>query len=135
MSTNLKTLISKLNPTCRQAAERAINICMAQGHYEVDLEHLFLALLETLDNDFALLLKAYGISANALEKDLTNEISRFKRGNTRTPVFSTHLPTLFEHAWLLASLDAVTPICKSTRRYKSNSILISHSSHVSSRAA
>ncbi len=105
MSTNLKTLISKLNPACRQAAERAINICMSQGHYEVDLEHLFLALLETPDNDFALLLKAYGISANALEKDLTNEISHFKRGNTRTPVFSTHLPTLFEHAWLLASLD------------------------------
>ena len=113
MSTNLKTLISKLNPTCRQAAERAINICMAQGHYEVDLEHLFLALLETPDNDFALLLKAYGISANALEKDLTKEISRFKRGNTRTPVFSTHLPTLFEHAWLLASLDAGTTSIRS----------------------
>ena len=110
---NLKTLISKLNPVCRQASERAINICMSQGHYEVDLEHVFLALLEKSDNDFALLLKSYGISASALEKDLTNEISRFKRGNTRTPVFSTHLPTLFEHAWLLTSLDAQTTSIRS----------------------
>ena len=113
MSTNLKTLISKLNATCRQAAERAINICMSQGQYEVDLEHLFLALLETPDNDFALLLKAYGVSPSALEKDLTHEISLFKRGNTRTPVFSTHLPTLFEHAWLLASLDTQTSSIRS----------------------
>ena len=113
MSTNLKTLISKLNATCRQAAERAINICMSQGQYEVDLEHLFLALLETPDNDFALLLKAFGVSPSALEKDLTHEISSFKRGNTRTPVFSTHLPTLFEHAWLLASLDAQTSSIRS----------------------
>lgn len=113
MSTNLKTLISKLNSTCRQASERAINICMAQGHYEVDLEHVFLALLEQPDNDFVLLLKIYGISASALESDLTREISRFKRGNTRTPVFSPHLPTLFEHAWLLASLDTQTTSIRS----------------------
>ena len=46
MATPLKTLIGKLNQTCRQAAERAASLCMAQGHYEVDLEHLFLALLE-----------------------------------------------------------------------------------------
>ncbi|MEO7057246.1 MAG: type VI secretion system ATPase TssH, partial [Caldimonas sp.] len=38
--------------------------------------------------------------------DLEREIGRFKTGNTRTPVFSTHLATLLEHAWLIASLDA-----------------------------
>ncbi|MGE8589237.1 MAG: type VI secretion system ATPase TssH, partial [Alcaligenes sp.] len=36
------------------------------------------------------------------------EIGRFKNGNTRTPVFSAHLPKLFEHAWLIASLDTQT---------------------------
>ena len=44
MSNNLKTLISKLNDTTRRALERAANLCMARGNYEVDLEHLFLAL-------------------------------------------------------------------------------------------
>lgn len=40
-----------------------------------------------------------------LEADLQAEIGRFKAGNSRTPVFSPHLPKLFEHAWLIASLD------------------------------
>ena len=106
MSTNLKTLISKLDDTSRKAAERAASLCMAQGHYEVDLEHLFLALLEQPRSDFALLCKHFDVSDAELQRDLRTELGRFKKGNTRTPVFSSHLPTLFEHAWLIASLDA-----------------------------
>src|SRR3954467_384552 len=106
MSTNLKTLISKLNDTSRKAAERAASLCMSQGHYEVDVEHLFVALLEQPRSDFALLCKRYDVSASELQRDLEGEIRRFKNGNTRTPVFSQHLPTLLEHAWLIASLDS-----------------------------
>ncbi|KGM51278.1 ATPase AAA [Lysobacter concretionis Ko07 = DSM 16239] len=108
MSSNLKTLIGKLNGTCRQAAERAANLCLAQGHYEVDLEHLLLALLEPPRADVALIIQRSGLGADSLRQDLENEIARFKTGNTRTPVFSPHLPALFEHAWLLASLDEQT---------------------------
>ncbi|QBG99209.1 type VI secretion system ATPase TssH [Xanthomonas oryzae] len=108
MSINLKTLISKLDDTCRQAAERAANLCMARGNYEVDLEHLFLALLEQPQSDFVLIARRCGISPETLERDLSEEVGRFKAGNTRTPVFSQHLPTLFEHAWLIASLDSET---------------------------
>jgi type VI secretion system protein VasG len=106
MSNNLKTLIGKLNDTTRHAAERAASLTMARGHYEVDLEHIFLALLEQPQSDFALLCKRFDISAGALQGDLEREIGRFKNGNTRTPVFSSHLPTLFEHAWLIASLES-----------------------------
>jgi type VI secretion system protein VasG len=108
MSNNLKTLISKLNDTTRRAAERAANLCMARGNYEVDLEHVFLALLESPQSDFALLCKKSGISTTELQRDLENEIGRFKTGNTRTPVFSQHLPVLLEHAWLIASLESHT---------------------------
>ncbi|QOW19667.1 type VI secretion system ATPase TssH [Lysobacter ciconiae] len=108
MNTNLKTLIGKLNDTCRQSAERAANLCMARGNYEVDLEHLFLALLEHPQGDVALIAQRSGIGVDSLRKDLEAEVGRFKAGNTRTPVFSQHLPTLFQHAWLLASLDSHT---------------------------
>ncbi|HET7795591.1 MAG TPA: Clp protease N-terminal domain-containing protein, partial [Rhizobacter sp.] len=108
MSNNLKTLISKLNDTTRRAAERAASLCMARGNYEVDLEHLFLALLENPQGDLALLCKKSGIAVSELQRDLENEIGRFKTGNTRTPVFSQHLPVLLEHAWLIASLESHT---------------------------
>jgi type VI secretion system protein VasG len=106
MSNNLKTLISKLNDNCRRAAERAASICMSKSHFEVDIEHLFLALLEQPQSDFTLICQRSDVSPTALARDLETELTRFKNGNTRTPVFSSHLPTLLEHAWLIASLDA-----------------------------
>lgn len=106
MSTSLNTLIAKLNPTCRQAALLAANNCLARGHYEVDLEHLLLPLLDEPASDVALVLRASRIDPHALRADLERELQRLKTGNTRTPVFSKHLIELLEQAWLIASLDS-----------------------------
>ncbi|HEX5310453.1 type VI secretion system ATPase TssH [Aquabacterium sp.] len=106
MSQNLKTLISKLNDTTRRAAERAASLCMGRGHYEVDLEHFLLALLEEPVSDLSLLCRRYDVSTTELQRDLERELSNFKTGNTRTPVFSSHLPVLLEHGWLIASLES-----------------------------
>ncbi|HLO63644.1 MAG TPA: type VI secretion system ATPase TssH [Azonexus sp.] len=113
MSTSLKTLISKLNTTCRQAAERAASQCMARGNYEIDLEHLLLAILENPGTDLLVIAKRCGISPTGLERELNQEIDRFKTGNTRTPVFSSHILKLLEQAWLIASLDARLPRIRS----------------------
>jgi type VI secretion system protein VasG len=109
MSINLKTLIAKLNDTTRLAATRAASICVGLGQYEVDIEHLFLALLEQEQSDFVLIARKCGISLEALDGDLRGEIARFKNGSARTPVFSRHLPALLEHAWLIASLSLPQP--------------------------
>ena len=66
MSNNLKTLISKLNDNCRRAAERAASLCMAKSHFEVDIEHLFLALLEQPQSDFTLICQRSDVSPTAL---------------------------------------------------------------------
>ncbi|KGF78894.1 ATPase AAA [Massilia sp. JS1662] len=105
MSINLKTLIGKLDDTCRAAATRAAGLCVSLGQYEVDIEHLFLALLEQPACDVAVIARRCGVSIERLEADLHAEVAGFKSGNTRTPVFSERLPKLFEHAWLIASLD------------------------------
>jgi type VI secretion system protein VasG len=109
MDINLKTLIGKLNDSTRTAATRAASICVGLGQYEVDIEHLFLALVEQPDCDFVVAARQCGISLTGLETDLRNEIARFSTGSARTPVFSKHLPTLFEHAWLIASLGSGQP--------------------------
>ncbi|WP_039783890.1 type VI secretion system ATPase TssH [Herbaspirillum huttiense] len=113
MGINLKSLISKLNESARLATERAATLCMSRGQYEVDLEHLFLALLEQPQSDFCLIARRSGISLDSLQADLEREIGTFKNGNTRTPVLSPHLQTLFEHGWLIASLDSGNPAIRS----------------------
>jgi len=109
MDINLKTLISKLNDTTRAAATRAAGICVGLGQYEVDVEHLFLGLIEQPGSDLAAIARHCDISLTGLEADLRREVARFATGSARTPVFSRHLPLLFEHAWLIASLGVGGP--------------------------
>jgi type VI secretion system protein VasG len=113
MSNSLKTLIAKLNGNCRRAAERAAAICMSRGHYEVDVEHFFLALLEQPRGDFTLLCRRFDVPTTGIVRDLDAELLKLRSGNTRTPVFSVHLPNLLEHAWLIASLDTQAPRIRS----------------------
>lgn len=106
MANELRVLITKLNPTCKKIAERSANLCMSYGNFEVDLEHFFLAMCECGQIDFTLLCRKFDISRTELERDLSDGIRSLKNGNTRTPVFSQRLITLFETAWLIASLES-----------------------------
>ncbi|MBC7858017.1 MAG: AAA family ATPase, partial [Burkholderiaceae bacterium] len=111
MSINLKTLIGKLNDISRVATTRAAGICVSLGQYEVDIEHVFLALLEQERSDFVVIARRCDINLSALEADLRREIASFKSGSARTPVFSRHLPQLFEQAWLIASCHLPPSSC------------------------
>lgn len=102
---NLKSLISKLNTTCRTALESAAGLCLSHTHYEVDLEHFFLKILDLSDTDWQKILRHFEINDSHLVGDLTGTIEGFKTGNARTPALSPRIPRMLEESWLLASVD------------------------------
>ncbi len=110
---SLKILITKLSTVARTALEKSANACVLQQNYEIEIEHLFLELLnQPLENDLKILLKKYKISADALADDLKETISQLPKGNTRTPIFAKSIVRLFEQAWLLASAEQ-NPVIRS----------------------
>jgi type VI secretion system protein VasG len=105
MALNLRALIARLNPTVRSAMEGAAGLCLSRGHYEVEIEHLLLKLLEVENSDLRRLLRHFEIAPEALERELGKALDGFKSGNQRTPVLSALLPRLFEAAWGWASIE------------------------------
>lgn len=78
---SLKILITKLSTVARTALEKSANACVLQQNYEIEIEHLFLELLnQPLENDLKILLKKYKISADALADDLKETISQLPKG-------------------------------------------------------
>jgi type VI secretion system protein VasG len=75
MSSELRTLIDKLNPVCRRGLETAAAMCVAQTHYNVEVEHLLLKLLDLPATDLAPVLRYYRIEANELVRQLTGSRS------------------------------------------------------------
>ncbi len=102
---NLKSLISKLNATCRNALELAAALCLSQTHYEVEAEHFLLKLLELPNTDFHKILRYFEINQGRLAADLTRAMEGFKTGNARNPALSPRIPKMIQDAWLIASID------------------------------
>jgi len=102
---DLKSLVGKLNDACRTALEGAAGICMARTHYNVEIEHWLLKLLELPDSDITALLEKFEINPGKLVADLNKELDRFKSGNTRPPALSPTVVDLAKNAWMLASVE------------------------------
>ncbi|HEX5126576.1 MAG TPA: type VI secretion system ATPase TssH [Rhodocyclaceae bacterium] len=105
MSTDLKSLIGKLNPVCRGAMESAAGLCISRTHYEIDVEHFLMKVLEVDNTDLTRILHHYGINPSRFEKDLTGALDKFKSGNSRNPTLSPNLPKLFSKTWLVTSIN------------------------------
>ncbi|HXZ03006.1 MAG TPA: type VI secretion system ATPase TssH [Stellaceae bacterium] len=100
----VKALIAKLNPVCRRALETAAELCLAQTHFSVEIEHLLLKLVEFPDGDLPRILRYYEVDAGAVAKQLGAAIEKLKRGNSRTPALSPYVLQLLEAAWVASSL-------------------------------
>ncbi|MEA1899531.1 MAG: type VI secretion system ATPase TssH [Thermodesulfobacteriota bacterium] len=112
-ASNLKSLIGKLNTTCRSALESAAGLCLSQTHYEVDIEHFLIKLFEIANTDMQKILRHFEINEARLVSDLTRTMEGFKTGNARTPALSPRIPSMIQEAWLVASVDFQAPSIRS----------------------
>ncbi len=105
MNVDLRALIGKLNPTTRGAVEAAAGLCLSRTHYDVEVEHFLLKLMDQPDGDLPAILKRFEVDRSALAKQLTTALDRLKSGNARTPSLSPSLVRMLTDAWTLGSLD------------------------------
>ena len=110
---DIKSLISKLDPATRRALEQAAELCLAQTQFSVEIEHLLIKLLEVNDGDLQRIARYYEVDAGALSAQLIKSLERFKRGNSRTPSLSPQMLQLFERAWVASSLRLGQPTIRS----------------------
>ena len=110
---DLKSLVNKLNEPTRTALEAAAGLCLSRTHYNVEIEHWLLKLLEIPDSDLQAVLNKFQINLGKLNQDLNRELDRIKSGNTRAPALSPNLVDLSKDAWILASVEYGHPYATS----------------------
>jgi type VI secretion system protein VasG len=105
MLQNWKFFFGKVNQTTRDALEAAVGLCASRTHYEVEVEHYLMKLLDETDSDLQHILKHFGVDKSRLAAELTRSLDRMKTGNGRGPVLSQMLVHMLTEAWLLGSVD------------------------------
>ena len=109
MTADIKSLIGKLDRDGRKVLERSAALCVSQTHYDVEVEHVLLALLRLKDGTVAGILRHYDVDAGRLETELNAALEKIRRGNSRTPAFSPRVPELLETALLISVTHLDSP--------------------------
>jgi len=105
MAVNLKALIGKLNNTSRNALEGAAGLCLGRTHYDIEIEHFLMKLLDSTGSDFTFILRHFGLDKARFAAELTRSLDKLKSGNARTPAISPSVVKMIREAWTLGSLE------------------------------
>ncbi|MDE3149254.1 MAG: type VI secretion system ATPase TssH [Acidobacteriota bacterium] len=105
MSLNLKSLIGKVDDATRSALEAAAGLCVSRTHYDIEIEHYLLKVIDSSDNDIAFILRQYSVDRSRLTAELQRSLDRLKSGNARSPAFSPLLVKMLTEAWTIATIE------------------------------
>ena len=102
---DLKSLVGKLDEHCRRALEAAAGLTLSRSHYNVELEHWLLKLVDGNGTDIPLILRHYDLDEGRFRTDLNASLDKMRTGNARAPGLSPDIIELAKQAWLLASVE------------------------------
>ncbi len=113
MQVDLKSLLRKLDPTCRKALEAALGRCMSAGHYELTVEHWLISLLDDPGADVVPILRHFEVSQVVFQRSLQKALDLMRSGNPGKPAYGTMLVSLLRDSWMGASLSLGHPLIRS----------------------
>ena len=105
MGLNLKALIGKLDHSARTAMEGAAGFCLSRTHYDIEIEHYLMKLLDSTGDDFEKIAKHFGVDPSRLTSELNRSLDKLKSGNARTPALSPTILKMMTEAWTIGSID------------------------------
>ncbi|MFO8048815.1 MAG: AAA family ATPase, partial [Desulfosudaceae bacterium] len=105
MISDIKALLTKLNPSTTTMLHNAAGLCVSRTNYEIAVEHFLVKCLEDSNGDIQAILRRFEIDPGRVLSSLMDALEDFKAGNAGKPVFSPLLTELFEMAWMTSSID------------------------------
>src|ERR1700693_890007 len=105
MGVNARSLIGKLNDTVRGVLENSAGFALSRTHYDVEIEHFLMKLLDVGSGDLGCILRYFEIDRTKLTGELTRSLDGFKTGNGRNPSISQNVFKMITEAWTIGSID------------------------------
>ncbi|MBL8350405.1 MAG: type VI secretion system ATPase TssH [Burkholderiaceae bacterium] len=106
VAVDLKSLVGRLTEPARRQLEAAAGLTLSRSHYNVEIEHLLLKLVEASGSDISCMLRKQGVDAGRVGAELNRALDKLRTGNARAPSLSPDIVSWLREAWLIASLEA-----------------------------
>ena len=102
---DVQSVVGRLNSHCRSTLEGAVGMTFSRTHYNAEIEHWLMKLVEVPDNDVAAIVRHFALEPARLSADLTRALDKMKTGNSRSPALAPDVVKLMREAWLFGSLQ------------------------------
>jgi type VI secretion system protein VasG len=102
---DLTRLVSRLSGAARRGLEAAAGSALARAHYNVEIEHWLVQLLDRPDLDVVAVLRGSGIDPDRVMAKLGTALDRLATGSGRTPSLAPDVVRVMKDAWMFASVE------------------------------
>ena len=102
---DLTMLIARLNDASRRTLEASAGSALSRTHYNVEVEHWLLQLMEKPGSDVVHIARAFDIDPGRAAAQLAASLDRMATGNGRAPSLAPEVVGVMKTAWLFASVD------------------------------
>ncbi len=106
VTVDLKSMVARLSDIGRRQLEAAAGLTLSRSHYNVEIEHVLLKLIEAPGSDIAVIFNKRGLDAGQAAAQLTRALDKLRTGNSRAPSLSPDIVSWLREAWLIASLES-----------------------------
>jgi type VI secretion system protein VasG len=106
VAVDLKSLAGRLTDIGRRQLEAAAGLTLSRSHYNVEIEHVLLKLIESQGSDVSAILRKQGVDAGKVAAELTRALDKLRTGNARAPALSPDIVSWLRESWIVASLEA-----------------------------
>ncbi|MCQ8278633.1 type VI secretion system ATPase TssH [Acetobacteraceae bacterium KSS8] len=104
-SIDLQKLVARLNQPCRRALEAAAGAALSRSHFNVEIEHWLLQLIEAGNTDIDQILRHSELDRGRVIAGLNIALDRMKTGNGRSPSLAPDLVAIAKDALLIGVVE------------------------------
>ncbi len=105
MRADPKALVRRLTPSATRHLELSAGKAVSAQHYEIDVEHMLLAMLADADGECAAALRHFRQPSEKILNAVERALTELRAGNPKRPAIAQNLFQWLEDAWLTASLE------------------------------
>jgi type VI secretion system protein VasG len=106
VAVDLKSVVARLTDVGRSQLEAAAGLTLSRSHYNVEIEHVLLKMVDTQGSDIATILRKQSVDRGQVAAELNRALDKLRTGNARAPSLSPDIVSWLREAWLIASLEA-----------------------------
>ncbi len=112
-SIDLQKLVARLNQPCRRALEAAAGAALSRSHFNVEIEHWLLQLIEAGNTDIEQILRHSELDRGRVIAGLNASLDRMKTGNGRSPSLAPDLVSIAKSAVLIGVVECDSAVVRS----------------------